>query len=195
MIVIGALAAIAGDNLAYLFGRYAGRTLIERLLRLLHVRTAYLERVDAYFGRHAGLTVFVARQLSPVRGLAALSAGSSRVSWRRFAIFNGIGCVVWATVVTLIASLFVSRLDELADDLSLAGLIVVGLLLVTLALLAWRRLRRNVAQSVELADVEHVSRASDRDAGPEIPQATPSDCCLAEPRASCRCAKTEKQAS
>jgi membrane protein DedA with SNARE-associated domain len=154
VIFIGALAAMSGDNLAYLFGRHAGRGLIERLLRLLHVPSTYLKRVDTYFGLHAGLTVFVARQLSPLRGLAALSAGSSHVPWRRFAGFNALGCVVWATVVSLIASVFVSRLDELADNLSLAGLIVLGAILVAVAVLAWRRLRRNVVRSEQLADVQ-----------------------------------------
>jgi len=154
VIVVGALAAMSGDNLAYLFGRHAGRTLLERLLRLLHVRPAYLQRVDAYFGLHAGLTIFVARQLSPLRGLAALSAGSSRVPWRRFAAFNALGCLLWATVVSLIAAVFVRRLDELADDLSLAGLIVVGVILVAVAVLAWRRLRRNVVRAEQHDDAQ-----------------------------------------
>jgi hypothetical protein len=107
--------------------------------------------VDAYFGLHAGLTVLVARQLSPVRGLAALSAGASRVPWRRFAPFNALGSVLWATAVTLLAAVFVSRLDELADDLSLAGLIVVGLILLASAVLLWRHLRRTVVHRAQLA--------------------------------------------
>ena len=146
VIVVGALAAMSGDNLAYLFGRRAGRALIVRLLRFLHVRSAYLARVDAYFDLHAGLTVLVARQLSPVRGLAALSAGASRVAWRRFAPFNALGSLLWAAAVTLLAALFVSRLDELADDLSLAGLIVVGLILLAGAVLLWRRLQRTAVR-------------------------------------------------
>ena len=154
VIVIGALAAMSGDNLAYLFGRRAGRPLIVRLLRLLHVRSAYLERLDAYFGVHARLTVFVARQLSPVRGLAALSAGASRVTWRRFALPNALGSVAWAAAVTLLAAVFVSRLDELADDLSLAGLIVVGVILLAAAAVVWRRLRRTVVQPTRLAEAQ-----------------------------------------
>ena len=40
-----------------------------------------------------------------VRGLAALSAGTAQVRWRRFAAFNALGCVAWATAVTLLATL------------------------------------------------------------------------------------------
>jgi len=154
VIVVGALAAMTGDNLAYLLGRRRGRALLERLMHRLHVRSAYLERVDAYFGLHAGLTVFVARQLSPVRGLAALSAGASHVLWRRFVLFNALGCVVWATAVTLIASVFVHRLDELADDLSLAGVIALGAIALAVAVLLWRRLRRSVVRAAQLAEAQ-----------------------------------------
>ena len=144
VVLVGAAAAETGDNVAYLLGRGAGRPLVERLLRRLRVPPAYLDRMDAYFRGHAGLTVAIARQLSPVRGLAALSAGGTRVPWRRFFVFNALACVVWATAVTLLATLLVAHLDELADDVSLAGAIVVGAGLAVAAALLWRRARRRL---------------------------------------------------
>jgi len=144
VILVGALAAVTGDNAAYLLGRSAGRPVVERLLHRLRVSPAYLDRMDAYFRGHAGLTVAIARQLSPVRGLAALSAGGTRVPWRRFFVFNALACVTWAAAVTLLATLLVSHLDELADDLSLVGAVVVGTVLAVAAALLWRRARRRL---------------------------------------------------
>ncbi len=46
------------------------------------------------------------------------------------------------------------RLDELADDLSLAGLIAAGAILVAVAVFAWRRLRRNVVRSEQHDDAQ-----------------------------------------
>ncbi len=146
VIVVGASAAISGDNLGYLFGRTAGRPVIERLLHALHVPHRYLERMDSYYDRHGGWTVAIARQLSPVRGLAAWSAGGSRVPWRRFFVINATACVVWATVVTLLAALFVRKLDALADDLSLAGVAVLGIVVLVGAVLLWRRVRRRAVR-------------------------------------------------
>jgi membrane-associated protein len=136
VIVVGSAAAITGDNLAYLVGRTAGRPVIERLLRLLRVPPGYLDRMDSYYRRHAGWTVAIARQISPVRGLAAFSAGGSRVVWRRFFACNALACVVWATAVTLLATVF--------DDLSLAGLVVLAVVAVAFAVVLWRRVRREV---------------------------------------------------
>ena len=52
----------------------------------------------------------------------------------------------WATVVTLLATLFVTHLDALADDLSVAGLIALGVVFVAGLLLLWRRVRRRVGR-------------------------------------------------
>jgi membrane-associated protein len=161
VIAVGALAAMSGDNLAYLFGRRAGRAVIERLMRRLHVRAAYLERVDAYFGAHAGLTVFAARQLSPVRGLAALSAGASHVPWRRFATYNALGCALWATAVTLLASLFVRHLDALGDDLSVAGLVALAAIVMTVGVLFWRRARGSKGRSVKRLGEQPAAKSDD----------------------------------
>jgi membrane protein DedA with SNARE-associated domain len=149
VIVVGIAAAVSGDNLAFLIGRLAGRLVVERLMRLVHVPPAYLERMDSYYLRHAGWTVVIARQISPARGLAAFSAGGSRVPWRQFAAFNAAACVVWATAVTLLATLFVTHLDDLADDLSLAGLGALGLALVVGVVYLWRRVRRGVGHGAD----------------------------------------------
>ena len=80
----GIAAAITGDNLAYLFGRLAGRPLITRIARLLHLHARRADTMNHYFDRHAGTTIATARWISPLRGLVALSAGAARVPWRRF---------------------------------------------------------------------------------------------------------------
>ncbi len=149
VIVVGIAAAVSGDNLAFLVGRLAGRLMVERLMRLVRVPPAYLERMDSYYLRHAGWTIVIARQISPARGLAAFSAGGSRMPWRRFAVFNAAACVVWATVVTLLATLFVTHLDDLADDLSLAGLGALGLVAIVGVVYLWRRVRRGAGHGAD----------------------------------------------
>jgi membrane protein DedA with SNARE-associated domain len=186
VILVGAVAAVAGDNAAYLLGRRAGRHIVERLLRRLRVPSAYLDRLDAFFRGHAGLTVAIARQLSPVRGLAALSAGGTRVPWQRFFIFNALACVVWATSVTLIATQFVGHLDALADDISLAGMIVAGVSLAVAAVLLWRyagrRLRRRRSNHVPAAGARPAGLAIEPRKGDDLAVARRRDDDLAVAR-------------
>ena len=141
VILVAIAAAICGDNLAYLAGRRAGRPLIERLLHRFHAPSSFLERLDAYYHGHVALTVVIARQVSPLRGLAALSAGGTRVRWRRFFVANAAACALWATTVTLLATLLVRHLDAVADDLDLVGALAVAAVLAVVGGLVWRRRR------------------------------------------------------
>jgi membrane protein DedA with SNARE-associated domain len=152
VVLVGTAAAITGDNLAYLVGRRAGRPLIERLLRRFHLPRSYLDRMDAYYHGHAALTVVIARQVSPLRGLAALSAGGTRVRWRRFFAANAAACALWATAVTLLATLLVRHLDAVEDDLSLFGIVVAAVVAAVVVALLWRHRRRAARRAqVELA--------------------------------------------
>jgi membrane protein DedA with SNARE-associated domain len=139
---VGILAAVTGDNLAYLFGRLAGRPLIERLARLLHVRSRRIDTMDHYFDRHAGKTIVTARWISPLRGIVALSAGAAHVPWKRFVVYNAAGCITWAAAVTALAYGLSRSLGELADIFNVTGFIVGGLLGLGLAVVLfvwWRR--------------------------------------------------------
>jgi len=65
------------------------------------------------------------------------------VVWRRFFACNALA---WSCGhrVTLLATVFVRHLDVLADDLSLAGLVVLAVVAVAFAVVLWRRVRREV---------------------------------------------------
>ena len=142
-LAVATAAAICADNLAYLLGRWAGRPLLIRVAAFLHLRGRYLERLDGYFERHARATVTLARWISPLRGLTALSAGASQLPWRRFAPYNALGVISWAATVLGIAVLFARHLEEFSDLLSRDGLLGLAALVATVVLLlAWRRLRR-----------------------------------------------------
>ena len=139
----GMAAAITGDNLAYLLGRLAGRPLIERFARLLHLHAKRLDTMNDYFDRHAGKTIATARWISPLRGLVALSAGAAHVSWLRFFLFNAIGSVTWASAVTALAYGLSRSLAELAEIFNVTGLVIVGVLVVAAAsFLLWRHSRK-----------------------------------------------------
>jgi membrane protein DedA with SNARE-associated domain len=144
-------AAVTGDNLAYLVGRLAGRPLIERLARLLHVRSRRVASMDHYFDRHAGKTIVTARWISPLRGLVALSAGAAHVPWRRFFVFNAIGSITWAGAVTGLAYGLSRSLGELVEIFDVSGLVIGGVLVAAIIIgsFVWwrrRRARRVIAQ-------------------------------------------------
>ena len=115
LIVVGSLAAILGDNVGYLIGRYGGRRVV---LRLAQLRP---RRLDARLGRavlrqHGGKTVFLARWTAGLRIFGAWIAGMTHMPWRTFFIWNAAGGITWVTAAVMAGYVFsgsVARIESL----------------------------------------------------------------------------------
>ncbi len=97
VLVIGCpLAAVAGDQVGFLFGRRVGPSLFRRPdARIFRQRN--LELARDYFSRHGARTVVVARFVPIVRTFAPVVAGVAAMPWRTFFAFNVVGGVVWGS--------------------------------------------------------------------------------------------------
>jgi membrane-associated protein len=94
------VAAISGDAVGYTFGQRVGRRLYERPDSRFFKRR-HLLAAEEFYAKHGGKTIVIARFLPVVRTFAPIVAGASSMSYRRFAAFNVIGGLLWATGVTL----------------------------------------------------------------------------------------------
>src|SRR6184192_3516632 len=80
VIGVAALAAILGDNLGFLLGRWGGVALLARYGRFVARRM----KIGRYvFLRHGGKVVFFGRFVSVLRTYAAFLAGTNRMRWGR----------------------------------------------------------------------------------------------------------------
>jgi membrane protein DedA with SNARE-associated domain len=130
VILVGASAAIVGDNLGYLVGRAGGRPLLFRYGRVLHVKDRQLAILDSFFERHGPKTVFFGRWVIFLRVWAALFAGASRMHWRQFVFWNALGGIAWATTMASLAYVFaasVVRISKLFGVLAWVFAIIVAI--------------------------------------------------------------------
>lgn len=93
------LAAVAGDQVGYLFGAKVGPALFRREDSRLFKR-AHLEKAHQYFGRQGPKTIILARFVPIVRTFAPVLAGVASMPYRTFVTFNVIGGSLWAVGVT-----------------------------------------------------------------------------------------------
>lgn len=123
VMLVGALAA---DNASYWVGRLGGRALLDRVAgnRLLSrlLDTGHLDRAERYFQAHGGKTVVVGRFTPGMRGPTPLFAGASKISYPRFAAFNGTAVVLWAVTYALVCYAFGEYWDELLSTVRSSGL-------------------------------------------------------------------------
>jgi membrane-associated protein len=94
------IAAVLGDNVGYWFGRKTGPPLFSREESLLFKRKNLIA-ARAFYERHGGKTIVLARFMPFIRTFAPIVAGAVEMDYRRFMMFNLIGGVLWAIGVTL----------------------------------------------------------------------------------------------
>ncbi|HEY6758524.1 MAG TPA: DedA family protein [Baekduia sp.] len=105
VIAVGALAAIAGDNLGYVVGRRGGRAFLLRDGVGARHRRHAVRRAEAFFARFGTAAVFCGRWVAGVRIVTALVAGAARMPWRRFAWINAAAAIAWAATIATLARL------------------------------------------------------------------------------------------
>lgn len=131
-------AAILGDNLNYGIGRYVGPRVFTWEQSRLFNRKA-LEQTHAFYERHGGKTVIIARYVPIIRTFAPFVAGLGRMSYPRFLAFDVFGGFLWVTSLTYGGYLF-GNVTFIKQNLTLVIFCIIGLSLLPLAI-AWMRQR------------------------------------------------------
>ncbi|MEU3458144.1 VTT domain-containing protein [Micromonospora sp. NPDC006766] len=134
-----AVAAIAGDQVGYLFGRRVGPSLFRRPDSRLF-KQEYVERANAFFTRYGARSIVLARFVPVVRTFTPIIAGVSRMHYRTFLIFNILGGVLWGVGVTVLGY-FLGQIAFVKTNIEfiLVGIVVVSVLPIGLQLLRSRR--------------------------------------------------------
>lgn len=94
-------AAVLGDSVGYWFGAKAGPPLFKRE-ESLFFKPKNLLAAKAFYDKHGGKTITLARFMPFVRTFAPIVAGAVKMEYRRFLFFNLLGGIVWAVGMTLL---------------------------------------------------------------------------------------------
>jgi membrane-associated protein len=138
-------AAVLGDNVGYWFGKKVGPPIFSRENSLLFRRKNLLA-AKAFYDKHGGKTITLARFMPFIRTFVPIVAGAVEMEYRRFFFFNLLGGVVWAAGVT-VAGYYLGQSfpPEVLDRYFLLILIAVILLSASPAMIhAWREYRHEV---------------------------------------------------
>ena len=139
----GILGAVIGDQIGYWVGRFGGRPFALRWGRYAFITPERLGRAEAFFARHGGSAVFLARFVAGLRVLGALVAGTTRMPWAKFALYNVLGGTVWATAAISLGYFLWASISLVEHWVGRVSLLVVAALALALLLRwAYRRTTR-----------------------------------------------------
>lgn len=122
-------AAVLGDNTNFIIGRRFGQRILDsgRFSRV--IKPKYVEQTNAFFAKHGGKTISLARFFPFIRTFAPFMAGIGRMDWRRFTAFNVGGGAVWVGLFVG-AGYFFGNIPIIQENLEY---LVIGIIVVSVA--------------------------------------------------------------
>jgi membrane protein DedA with SNARE-associated domain len=142
------LGAIVGDNIGYQLGCRLGRDWLLRHGSRFGLRERRLQQAEAFFQRHGPKAVFFGRFIGFARALVPFVAGTSRMPYRKFLVYNTLGAVLW-TVGFVSLGYVLGASWHLAEKwIGRAGLIIAAVVAIV-AVVAWLRGRSSGSASVD----------------------------------------------
>ena len=142
--VLGCLltvAGIVGDTVGYSIGRATGPRIFTRENSLLFNRK-HLLRAQAFYDKHGGKTIVIARFMPIIRTFAPVVAGVGSMKYSTFLTYNVIGGTAWVWSMLMIGYLLGSVVPGIAQHIDKI-IVVVIFLSVLPAIIAWWRNRNN----------------------------------------------------
>jgi len=145
--IIAFCAAVLGDNVGYAIGRFGGRELVERFGKYVLLTGSRLDRAEAFFSRHGGKVVTIARFIEGLRQLNGIIAGIADMHWLRFVLFNALGAALWVGVWTTLGYVAGNHVETVVQYFGYVAIAigVVIVLLIARHLYQRRKQKRNAA--------------------------------------------------
>ncbi|MEI6738989.1 MAG: VTT domain-containing protein [Gemmatimonadaceae bacterium] len=133
------IAAIVGDTVGYGIGAASGPRIFTREDSLLFHKK-HLLRAQAFYERHGGKTVILARFMPIVRTFAPVVAGVGKMPYRSFLLFNVVGGIAWVWSMLLIGYILGRTVPAVAQHIEKVILVVIFLSILP-GIIGWWRER------------------------------------------------------
>jgi membrane-associated protein len=116
-------AAIVGDTVGYWIGYKAGQALYRRE-KTLFFRRDHLMATKAFYEKHGGKTIIIARFVPLIRTFAPVVAGIGQMEYRRFLSYNVFGGIGWIVSLSLLGY-FLGQVAWIAKNLELTIMLII----------------------------------------------------------------------
>ncbi len=132
LICLLTVAAILGDAVNYSIGKYFGPKVFQQDTGIL-LNKNHLLKAQAFYEKHGGKTIIIARFAPIIRTFAPFVAGIGKMQYRRFVIYNVVGAVLWVWSF-LLAGYFFGNLPTVKDNFHIVIFAIIILSLMPMVI-------------------------------------------------------------
>jgi membrane-associated protein len=136
------LAAVSGNFVGYWFGLKTGPVLYHRPDSFFF-KKKYLKAAEVYYRKQGAVALIMGRFIPIVRTFAPIIAGVVKLEFKRFALFNITGAILWISSLSLLGFFLGRRFEKEIDHYLLY--IIVGFILLTAVPLVWTYIRGKIS--------------------------------------------------
>ncbi|MCZ4242995.1 DedA family protein [Pedobacter punctiformis] len=122
------VSAIMGNFTGYWFGRKTGPVLYHRKDSFFF-KKKYLKAAEDYYNKQGAFALIMGRFVPIVRTFAPIFAGVVKLDFKKFALYNIVGGVLWITSLTLLGYFLGKRFEKEINDYLLY--IIIGFIIIT----------------------------------------------------------------
>ena len=141
LLIVCSAAAILGDTVNYWIGHYIGPKAFSGEIRFL--KKEYLDRTHAFYEKHGGKTIILARFIPIIRTFAPFVAGIGAMTYSHFITYNVVGGIAWVSIFTL-AGYFFGALPFVQQNFEL---VVIAIILISVVPMVVEFLRERARSS------------------------------------------------
>lgn len=127
------IAAVGGDTVNY----WIGHSLGDRAYSSKWIKREYLDRTHAFFEKHGGKTIFLARFVPIVRTFAPFVAGMGHMSYSYFFSYNVFGGITWVALFTL-AGYFFGNIQFVKSNFEF---VIIAIILISILPMIWEAIK------------------------------------------------------
>jgi membrane-associated protein len=147
------VSAVSGNFVGYWFGRKTGPVLYHRKESFFFKRR-YLKAAEEYYNKQGAFALIMGRFVPIVRTFAPIFAGVVKLDFKRFALYNVAGALIWIASLTLLGYFLGRRFEKEINDYLLY--IIIGFIVITTIPLIYTFVKKKVAKddNDELSNTE-----------------------------------------
>ncbi|BBD71710.1 DedA family protein [Sulfodiicoccus acidiphilus] len=113
VVAVGTMGSLLGSLVDYYIALYAGKAVIRRYGRFLHLNERRIDRVQSWFNKYGVAAVFFMKFVPGFRALISFPAGFGRMKIGKFTLATLGGHVIWDTVLASIGYVYASSWNML----------------------------------------------------------------------------------